>query len=364
MLRGRFIASRAICSLRYRGHGQREILIPLHNMLGNRRCSSRSSPDNQTAGTSIPEPLTDIITSSAPVFDYYSPSQIIMSIIDYGHTFFGVPYWESIIGITVVMRCLLVPLGISTAINTARMGAMRPELEKLQNAMKSDPRADDMAVKTRYQQEMKAVFLKHKAKPLQAVALPLVQLPLFMSFFFALKEMGIYVPDVVSGGAYWFENLSVADPTMILPLVNAFTFWVMVEIGADGMKTENHETFKWVMRFLAVGITPLTMDLPAGLFVYWVTNNVFSIAQAGVLKSPSVKDYFGIPKPPTNAPAVKVRNPFSGIFEAIKKERAQTDTARAEIVDGSRPPPPPSGGSHAQAPVTFASPPNKKKNKK
>ncbi len=49
--------------------------------------------------------------------------------------------------------------------------------------------------------------------------------------------------------------------------------------------------------------------------MYWATNNVISIVQTTVLKNETVRAYFEIPKPPVNAPAMKLVNPFAKVTE-------------------------------------------------
>ena len=48
-----------------------------------------------------------------------------------------------------------------------------------------------------------------------SLAMPLVQLPVFMSFFWALQGMGEHFPGMESGGALWFTDLTVADSTLV-----------------------------------------------------------------------------------------------------------------------------------------------------
>lgn len=142
------------------------------------------------------------------------------------------------------------------------MAALRPDMQKLQDAMAKDPHIDDPRVKTRYMEEMKALFVHHKVNPLRAFAMPFIQLPLFISFFFGLQGMGTYFPDYASGGDFWFPNLALADPLLILPITNALSFLLMLEMGADGIQTSQQATFKWVMRAFAVAIVPLTYHMP------------------------------------------------------------------------------------------------------
>lgn len=178
----------------------------------------------------------------------------------------------------------------------------------------------------------------------------------------------------------WFVDLTAPDSNLILPVMNAASFLVMVELGADGMGSgAQTQTFKWVMRGLALGMTPLTMNLPTGLFVYWTANNAISVSQATIMKIPAVKKALDIPEKPAEdiQPDLKVAraNPFKIAIEGVKKEFSHQESARAEIVDGTTPGSGTPTGPLINAPTgppptTFAMPPrkgrggNKKKSKK
>jgi YidC/Oxa1 family membrane protein insertase len=280
-----------------------------------------------------------------------------MRLIETVHLTLDIPYWGAIIATTIGLRIFLLPIAIKTVQNASRMAVMRPEMQKIQDALTKDPNFEDIKVKTRYQNEMRALFVKFKVNPFRSVLLPLFQLPIFISFFFGLKEMGTFFPALSTGGAYWFTNLTAADPYMIFPIANAISFLLMVEMGSDGLQTGQQESFKWGMRGLAAAMAPLTMSIPQGVFVYWSTNNALSVVQTIILKQEAIRAALDIPKPPPaeEQKAVKIKSPFATFAEAVQKERNYAK-AKPEIVDGTQvyrsnvvPPPPP--------PVTTSVPP-------
>ena len=281
--------------------------------------------------------ITDLIVPQLG----YTPSHICMSLIENAHTMGDVPYWVAIAGLTVALRTFLLPVAIKTVQNSARMAALRPDMQVLQEAFTKNPNQNDNAVRLKFQTEMKGLFKKHKVNPFQAMMMPLIQLPLFLSFFFGLQSMGEFFPAFSQGGTLWFTDLSSGDPYLILPLYNAASFLLMIEMGAGGIQTQDQVQFKNIMRILAVAMVPLTMSMPTGVFVYWSCNNTFSIFQTLILKSDALRKRLDIPEPPKNAPALKIKNPLQNVIDAFNKERAQSEDARAQIVDGSMPPPPP-----------------------
>ena len=75
------------------------------------------------------------------------------------------------------------------------------------------------------------------------------------------------VPSLMDGGALWFTDLTVADPTYALPVLTSLTFLATVELGAaDGMQGQSADMLKNLknfMRGLAVVMVPFTASLPA-----------------------------------------------------------------------------------------------------
>lgn len=61
---------------------------------------------------------------------------------------------------------------------------------------------------------------------------PVLQAPVFISFFIALREMAnLPVPSLQTGGLWWFQDLTVSDPIYVLPLVVTATMWGVLEVS-------------------------------------------------------------------------------------------------------------------------------------
>ena len=326
------------------------------------------------ASATIVDAVQPLYTATEGLNLGWNPTDMICAFIENLHLSWQIPYWEAIVLTTIGLRVCLLPLSIKTAQGSARMAKVRPLLQKVSDAMKRDPQASTVARRNAYAAQSKALLAQHKVNPLMSLAMPLVQLPVFMSFFFALQAMGGHFPGMESGGTLWFTDLTQPDSNLILPVMNAASFLVMVELGADGMGAgSNTQTFRWVMRGLALGMTPLTMNLPTGLFVYWTANNAISVSQATIMKLPAVKKALDIPDKPADEaqPDLKIArmNPFKVVVEGVKKEFAHSEKAKAEIVDGTTGRDTPSGplpnAPQGPPPTTFSMPPRKaKKGKK
>ena len=237
-----------------------------------RRFNSGKPEDLPNAFDASSQAITDAVSSAsldaAAQVAVAAPAKLnfvvesVMTLVDNVHVMADVPYWAAIVLTTIGLRTLLFPVALKTIQGSARMAAMRPDMQKVQEAMNNDPNGKESHMQVKYQNEMKALFVKHKVNPLRAMIWPFAQFPVFIAFFMALREMGTYYPGFSSGGAYWFENLAMADPLYIFPIINSVSFALMVELGGDGVQMEQQKTFKYIMRGLALVMIPITIDMP------------------------------------------------------------------------------------------------------
>ena len=175
----------------------------------------------------------EIVVAATPELVMYRPTHLVMSAIENIHVMGGIPYWEAIVVMTLMLRLIMLPLAVQTMQNAMRMAVLRPHMQRLQDVYLKDPHFEDMRVKLKYQSDMKALFVQHKVNPFRSLLMPLFQLPVFISFFLGLQGMGEFFPALATGGALWFTDLSAADPYFIFPVLNAVSFLVMIEMGAD-----------------------------------------------------------------------------------------------------------------------------------
>jgi len=228
------------------------------------------------------------------------PTRTLQWILESVHHGSGLSWWQSIMLTTVGIRAATFPIMLMQIKNTYRLSQARPEIEHLVAHMKEEQAKGNPNATADYQQQVMRVWKKYNANPLKSMASIFVQAPLLIGFFSALRGLAAAkVPSMVEGGTLWFQDLTVADPTYALPIISAASFLLMIELNAaDGMEGQTDKMrsrFKNIMRGVAVLIVPFTVDLPAGVFMYWTASNMVSLVQSSVLKIPSVKRTFGIP---------------------------------------------------------------------
>ena len=95
-------------------------------------------------------------------------------------------------------------------------------------------------------------------------------------------------------GALWFSDLVAVDQTQLLPILSNLTWLWQVEIGA-GAYYAAMPRVRLVARTLAAATVPLAATLPSGVFVFWLTSNIFAIARGYAARLPAVRAVLGIP---------------------------------------------------------------------
>lgn len=108
------------------------------------------------------------IDTVASGFSMY-PSDLVQYSIDTFSSYTGLPYWESIIGVTIIFRLLILPIGIMSAKTSATMAIVKPDMVKISDAMKNDPNKNDPATMSRYKKEMDALFKMHNGNPFSRI---------------------------------------------------------------------------------------------------------------------------------------------------------------------------------------------------
>ena len=230
----------------------------------------------------------------------WAPTRALQWLIENVHETTGLPWWSSIMLTTVGIRAASFPIMLMQIKNTYRLSQARPEVEALVEHLKEEQARGNPTAVGDYQSQVAAVWSKYNANPLKSVATLIIQAPMFIGFFSALRGMAAAkVPSLVEGGAFWFPDLTIADPSYALPVLASCTFLLTIEAGAaDGMEGQPDkmkQKMKNIMRVVALIVVPFSANLPASVFMYWTASNLFSLCQTLVLKNKAVKRVLGVP---------------------------------------------------------------------
>ena len=206
---------------------------------------------------------------------------VLGAVLLYFHQTLGTPWWLSIVLLTVIVRSLLFPLTVKQVRSMRAMQDLKPHMDRVRAQFKDNPQ--------RQREEMAKVYQEQGVNPLGGCLPILVQMPIFIGIFYVIRQFGGYslggrtvdaqYPSFHEGGILWFQNLSNADPTYLLPIISAATMLAATEITAKHIDPQQ----RWLMRLLPIGFTIFLLNFPAGLFVYWITSNLVTLGQNFVI---------------------------------------------------------------------------------
>lgn len=193
----------------------------------------------------------------------------LFSVLLWLHGIFGNWGW-AIIALTFIIRMLMFPLTFKGMMSMQRMKEIAPRVKEVQAKYKGDPQRMNAAVMDLYK--------KHNANPVGGCLPMLLQIPVFFAIYRVLLNA------VELQGASWlaWADLSKMDPYFILPLLMGATMWYQQHITPNNFTDPMQEkVFKW----LPVIFTFFFITFPAGLVLYWLINNVFSIIQQFIVNN-------------------------------------------------------------------------------
>ena len=170
----------------------------------------------------------------------------------------------AIIAITMLMKMLFYRLSEKSYRSMAKMRLLQPKLESIKSRCGDD--------KAKMSQETMALYQKEKVNPLGGCLPMVVQIPIFLALYWVLIES---VELRQAPFIFWIHDLSVKDPFYVLPILMGVSMFFQQHLNPkpqDPMQAK-------VMMFLPVMMTGLFVSFPAGLVLYWLSNNVLSILQ-------------------------------------------------------------------------------------
>jgi YidC/Oxa1 family membrane protein insertase len=188
----------------------------------------------------------------------------------------GAPWWLSIIMLTVLVQAVLFPLTVKQVKNMRRMQELRPALEEIRKKYSDRPQEQQRA--------MMELYADRKVNPLGGCLPLLVQMPIFLGLFYTIKEFE-NLQSFTSGGLLWFQDLTVADPYFVLPVIFVLSMMASQEIPLRDTAPQQRK----LMRFLPIvfGAFMALGSFPARLFVYWIANNLIALVQNALIYLPS-----------------------------------------------------------------------------
>jgi YidC/Oxa1 family membrane protein insertase len=201
---------------------------------------------------------------------------VVNTVLKFFHDSAGLSWGMSIIALTITVRALLIPLTYKQLKGMRALQALQPQIKAIQEKYKND--------KQRMQQEMMRFYQENKVNPF-ASCIPLIaQLPVFITLFSVLRnelpdDIGCQAGHCGSEASFLFIHDLTAKATggelialLILYVGTQLISGMVMAVTAD-------KSQRTMMFILPLVFVPFILNFPAGLILYWITTNIWTIGQ-------------------------------------------------------------------------------------
>jgi YidC/Oxa1 family membrane protein insertase len=223
----------------------------------------------------------------------------------------------AIILLTFTVRIAILPLTFKGVKSMQRLQGLQPEIKKIQERYKDD--------RQRMNQEVMAFYQREKVNPLGSCMPLILQIPFFIALFYLLRDDKFQEDIAGNEGFLFIEDLAdnVSDPVVLGVLI---VLYIATQLAASAVTAFSADPMqRRIMFALPFVFVVFIINFEAGLIVYWITTNVWTIGQQLLVK----KLY---PKPAPAAPAdeaEEARRPARG------KPPSPKPATAAAVADGT-----------------------------
>ncbi|XP_029960832.1 cytochrome c oxidase assembly protein COX18, mitochondrial [Salarias fasciatus] len=245
------------------------------------------------------------LADSAPV---HLCEQVLVSV----HEMSACPWWLSIAVATLSVRTVItLPLAAYQLIIISKVEALQAEISELAKRLRYEVsvRASEKGwtekqcrfqFKKNLRRLISELYIRDNCHPFKASLLVWVQLPLWISFSLALRNLSLdpsAVQDqLAAGGALWFSDLTLPDSTWILPVCLGLTNLMVVEVFSLQRVTTSR--FQRVVlnaiRVFSVVMIPIAASVPSSMALYWFTSSLVGFGHNMLLRSPRIHRLLGV----------------------------------------------------------------------
>ena len=188
----------------------------------------------------------------------------------------------SIMALVLLLKIAFYWLNAKAYSSMAKMKAVNPRIMEMRERLKDNPQ--------QMQQEMMRIYREEKVNPLGGCFPIMVQIPVFIALYWVLLSS---VEMRNAPWVLWIHDLSTPDPYYILPVVMALTTMLQTALNPappDPLQAK-------LMWYMPLAFSVMFFFFPSGLVLYWITNNILSIAQQWIINTRmGVPPEFNLPK--------------------------------------------------------------------
>ena len=205
-------------------------------------------------------------------------------------------YGYGIIVFTIITKLLLLPINIKQTHSTKRMNDIQPKMKAIQEKYKGD--------KEKLNAKLMELYKEEKYNPASGCLPALIQLPIVIALFNVLREPVKYVfgteqaYNLIEKGFWWMSNIGLTESNAtifvvggfglpLLALISGVSTYIQMKMVSPNTKDPTQKSMTTMMPIMFAYIT---YTVPAGLAIYWIVGNLFTIIQQYImLKNKPVK---------------------------------------------------------------------------
>lgn len=170
----------------------------------------------------------------------------------------------AIVLLTIITRIPFIPIVNKGQRSMKKLQTIQPKMAEIRQKYKKDPQ--------RIQRETMELYKKYKVNPMGGCLPILLQIPVFFALY---KVLAVAIELRGAPFALWITDLSMKDPYYVLPIVMGVTMLLQQKMTPSGGDPRQQK----MMMFMPIIFTALFINFASGLVLYWLVNNLLSIAQ-------------------------------------------------------------------------------------
>ncbi len=178
-------------------------------------------------------------------------------------------YGLAIIGITILIKIILLPLTLKQDKSMSAMKKLQPELEKLKDKYKNDPQ--------KLNEKTIELYKEHKVNPASGCLPLLLQMPILFALFGVLRKTGADGGVIADGSKFLWLTLSQPDPLYLLPVLNGAVSFFQQKLMSSSQ--EDNPQMKMMTYMFPAMMVFISYKMPGGLQLYWFVSSLASVVQ-------------------------------------------------------------------------------------
>jgi len=211
-----------------------------------------------------------------PVGDWIGPIVVaLMGLLRWVHSHVASWGW-SIVVLTVLINLAMAPFRHYSIVNGLKMAKLSPEMRAIQERYRKVPLMDPR--RQQMQEEVAALYAKHGMSMGSQMMVGCLPLLLTMPFLFAFYRVLTVSVELRGAPFLWIPDLAQKDPLFLTPVLMGVSMFVMQKMTPSTLDPAQQR----IMMLMPLMLAGMFLWAPAGLNLYWLTSNVWSILQQGV----------------------------------------------------------------------------------